>query len=188
MAASMEQDGKASCGSDVDVLLHPELLSHDFMRLILRERHVATGGCESRDRLTELYLRHVIPLPQRTLPDSRWGKRMEKTRGRRAARGPDSSSNDHTRKRPLIVFDGSSPHSGPLKVRKPEGSTDRLKPPPAAHLSCSARKLSGNTSSSSSSSSILCGADTANLKREANSSDAMKSPEVKTKIQHVTWP
>ncbi|XP_042351084.1 ashwin [Plectropomus leopardus] len=192
MATFTGQDGNAVGTSDVDVLLHPELLSQDFMHLILSEKHVSTGGCDSRDRLTELYLRHVIPLPQRTLPDSRWGRRMERSRGRQTPAGhrTDSSSNDHNRKRPLIIFDGSSSHSGPLKVKKPEGTgvsaglTDRLKPPPAANLSNPIRKLSGNTSSSSSS----IHQDMANLKREANSSGAMKSPEVKKKIQHVTWP
>lgn len=84
-----------------------------------------------------------------------------------------SSSNDHNRKRPLIVFDGSSSHSGPLKVKRPEGRssastgiTDRLKPPPAAILSNPIRKLSGSTSSSSSS----LHHSNSNLKREANSS------------------
>ncbi|KAM9347378.1 ashwin [Symphorus nematophorus] len=195
MATSTGKDGKAVCSSDVDLLLHPELLSQDFMQLILSEKRVSTTDCESRDRLTDLYLRHVIPLPQRTLPNSRWGRRMEKSRGRQttAAHSSHSSSNDHNRKRPLIVFDGSSSHSGPLKVKKPEGTTvstgitDRLKPPPAANLSNPIRKLSGNTSSSSS--SIYCSTDThTNLKREANSTDAVKSPEVKKKIQHVTWP
>ncbi|XP_033472977.1 ashwin [Epinephelus lanceolatus] len=196
MATFTGQDGKAVGTSDVDLLLHPELLSQDFMQLILTEKHVSTRGCESRDRLTELYLRHVIPLPQRTLPNNRWGKRMEKSRGRQtqtpAGHRSDSSSNDHNRKRPLIVFDGTSSHHGPLKVKKPEGTTtstgitDRLKPPPAANLSNPIRKLSGNTSSSSS--SVHCSADVANLKREANSAGAVKSPEVKKKIQHVTWP
>ncbi|KAG8000557.1 Ashwin [Nibea albiflora] len=193
MATSTGQSAQAVSSSGVDVLLHPELLSADFMQLILKEKHVSTGGCESRDRLTELYLRHVIPLPQRTLPNSRWGKRMERSRGRQSPAGhsSDSSSNDHNRKRPLIVFDGSSSHSGPLKVKKPEGAaastgiTDRLKPPPAASLSNPIRRLSGNTSSSS----VDRRSDTdTNLKREANSSDELKSPEVKKKIQHVTWP
>ncbi|XP_040003574.1 ashwin isoform X2 [Xiphias gladius] len=189
MATSTGQDGKAVCTSDVDLLLHPELLSQEFMQVILSEKNVSTRDCGNRDRLTELYLRHVIPLPQRTLPNSRWGRRMEKTRGRQTPAG-HSSSNDHNRKRPLIVFDGSSSHSGPLKVKKAEGTTvstgitDRLKPPPAANLSNPIRKLSSNTSSSS----IHCSTDTANLKREANSSGALKSPEVKKKIQHVTWP
>ncbi|XP_044073391.1 ashwin isoform X2 [Siniperca chuatsi] len=191
MATSTGQDRKAVCTSDVDLLLHPELLSQEFMQIILSEKNVSTRDGESRDRLTELYLRHVIPLPQRTLPNSRWGKRMEKTRGRQTPAG-HSSSNDHNRKRPLIVFDGSSSHSGPLKVKKPEGTTassgitDRLKPPPAANLSNPIRRLSGNTSSCSS--SIHHSTDTANLKQEANSSGAMKSPEEKKKIQHVTWP
>ncbi|KAM8856001.1 ashwin [Spinachia spinachia] len=192
MAASAERDGKGARSSAVDLLLHPELLSRDFLRLILREKHVSTGACESRDRLTELYLRHVMPLPQRTLPDSRWGKRVEATRGERAAagQGSHSSRNDHNRKRPPIVFDGSSSHSGPLKVKKTEattlstGTTDRLKPPPAANLPKRAGELSGNASSSS----IRCSTDTANLQREANASGAMTSPEVKKKIQHVTWP
>ncbi|XP_029386379.1 ashwin [Echeneis naucrates] len=189
MAASTVPDGKAVCSSDVDLLLHPELLSQDFMRLILTQKNVCTRDCGSRDRLTELYLRHVIPLPQRTLPNSRWGRRVEKSRGRHTPAG-HSSSNDHNRKRPLIVFDGSASHSGPLKVRKPEGSTaptgitDRLKPPPAANVSNPIRKLSGNTSSSS----VRCTTDAANLKREAKSSVTPTSPEVKKKIQRVTWP
>ncbi|XP_070693807.1 ashwin isoform X2 [Pempheris klunzingeri] len=173
MATSTEQDGKSVSTSDL--LLHPELLSQDFMLLILSEKNVSTRECEGRDQITELYLRHVIPLPQRTLPNSRWGKRMEKTRGRQTPAGP----------RP-----DSSSHSGPLKVKKPEGTsvssgiTDRLKPPPAANLTNPIRRLSGNTSASS----IHRSTDTANLKREANSSGAMKSPEMKKKIQHVTWP
>ncbi|XP_026233072.1 ashwin isoform X1 [Anabas testudineus] len=194
MAASTGQAGKSVCISDVDLLLHPELLSQDFMQLILNEKNVNTRDCVSRDRLTELYLRHVIPLPQRTLPNSRWGRRAEKTRGREPLAGhrSESSSNDHNRKRPLIVFDGSSSHSGPLKVKKAEGATlstgttDRLKPPPAANPSNPIRRLSGNTSSSSS--SIHRSTDIANLKRESNSSGPLKSPEVKKKIQHVTWP
>ncbi|XP_040057735.1 ashwin [Gasterosteus aculeatus] len=192
MATPTERDGKAVCSSAVDLLLHPELLSHDFLQLILREKHVSTGERETRDRLTELYLRHVIPLPQRTLPDSRWGKRMEAIRGQRAAAGhtSHSSRNDHNRKRPPIVFDGSSSHSGPLKVKKTEGTSlstgtiDRLKPPPASNLFNPVCKLSGNTPSSS----IHCTPDTANLQREANNSGSLTSPEVKKKIQHVTWP
>ncbi|XP_041806084.1 ashwin isoform X2 [Chelmon rostratus] len=178
MATSTGRDGKAVVSSDVDLLLHPELLSQEFMQLILNEKHVSTTDCESRDRLTELYLRHVIPLPQRTLPNSRWGRRMEKSRGRQTPAGHRSDS---------------SSYSGLLKVKKPEGTslstgiTDRLKPPPAANLSNPIRRLSGNTSSSSSSIHRSSDTDT-NLKREANSSDAMKSPEVKKKIQHVTWP
>lgn len=190
MATSTGRDRETVGTSDVDVLLHPELLSQDFIRLILSEKNVRTRGCENRDRLTELYLRHVIPLPQRSLPSSRWGKRMERSRGREPTAG---HSNDHGRKRPLIVYDGSSSHTGPLKVKKPEGQsttstagiTDRLKPPPAANLSNPIRRLSGSTSSTSSSS---LHPSTNNLKREANGSNAIKSPELKKKIQHVTWP
>lgn len=37
MATSTGQDRKAASISDVDLLLHPELLSQEFMQLILRE-------------------------------------------------------------------------------------------------------------------------------------------------------
>lgn len=37
MATSTGQNGKAAGTSDADLLLHPELLSQDFMRLILNE-------------------------------------------------------------------------------------------------------------------------------------------------------
>uniref|UniRef100_A0A672GSH6 Ashwin n=1 Tax=Salarias fasciatus TaxID=181472 RepID=A0A672GSH6_SALFA len=190
MAASREQNGKSVSSSNVDLLLHPELLSQDFMRIILSEKNVSTRDCGSRDRLTELYVRHVMPLPQRTLPDNRWGRRMEKKRQQLLLVVLSSSSIDHKRKRPLIVFDGSSSLSGPTKVKKPEGSTastgtsDRLKPPPAANLSNSIRKLTGSTSSSS----LHQSRDNSSLKREANTSDVLKSPEAKKKIQHVTWP
>lgn len=43
------------------------------------------GDDEDRDGLTDLYLRHVIPLPQRDLPSSRWGRRMEKSRARQSS-------------------------------------------------------------------------------------------------------
>lgn len=35
----------------------------------------------NKDGLADLYVQHVIPLPQRNLPKSRWGKLMEKKRG-----------------------------------------------------------------------------------------------------------
>lgn len=94
------------------------------------------------------------------------------------------SSNEHSRKRPLIVFDGSSSHSGPVKLKKPVGTnaspalTDRLKPPPAANASKPIRRLSGSTSSSSSS-SVQCSNNTG-LKREASST-------VGAKPSHLLW-
>lgn len=81
------------------------------------------------------------------------------------------SSNDHSRKRPLIVFGGSSSCAGPVKLRKSgetnmsTGVTDRLKPPPAANVSNPIRRLSGTTSSFSS--SVQCSNKT-KLKQEAN--------------------
>lgn len=71
--------------SDVDQSVSYEALYTNCS--LLNQRNVTTRECESRDRLTELYLQHVIPLPQRTLPNSRWGKRMEKSRERRTPAG-----------------------------------------------------------------------------------------------------
>uniref|UniRef100_A0A8C1UPL6 Ashwin n=1 Tax=Cyprinus carpio TaxID=7962 RepID=A0A8C1UPL6_CYPCA len=139
--------------SKLDLLLHPELLSQEFIQLMLRERKIAVGGEEDRERLTDLYLRHVVPLPQRDLPSSRWGRRMERSRARQ------SSSSDGGRKRPLIVFDGSSANIGGVKLKKPDPSaapvtTDRLKPPVSSiSLTNPIRKLSGTSTNCSSSDS-----------------------------------
>uniref|UniRef100_A0A3P8V113 Ashwin n=1 Tax=Cynoglossus semilaevis TaxID=244447 RepID=A0A3P8V113_CYNSE len=205
MAASRGKEQKDISSSDVDLLLHPELLSQDFLKLVLKEKHVRTAECGGRDGLTELYLRHVIPLPQRTLPNSRWGRRVAKSRGSTA--NHRTPSDDNSRKRPQIVFDGSSAHSCPLKVKKVEESntstriTDRLKPPPVGNQSNPIRRLSESSSSFSSFSSTSehLNSDTANVKQEAISSVrtaisavptimSLKSPDVKKKIQHVTWP
>ncbi|XP_055008316.1 ashwin isoform X2 [Boleophthalmus pectinirostris] len=181
MATSTGQDGKASSSSDVDLLLHPELLSQEFIKLILNERKVNTRDTLSRDELTELYLRHVMPLPQRTLPSSRWGRTAAKTR---EAHAPSAAHSDSNRKRPLIVFDGSSSNSGPPKVKRSDGSnlsgaTDRLKPPPGANVASPMRKLNTVTSPSCTMKSKLT--------REEHHSNS-DSPMAKKKIQHVTWP
>ncbi|KAL0963500.1 hypothetical protein UPYG_G00307240 [Umbra pygmaea] len=121
-----------------------------------------------------------------------------------------SSSNDHNSKRPPIVFDGSSSRSGPVRLKTTEGQTsgsgvtDRLKPPPSSSLSNPIRKLSNTTLISTCSSPIPGGfhgsptgnkgqkspssPTSVNLKREADTLGSLKSPEVKKKIQKVTWP
>ncbi|XP_016378813.1 ashwin-like isoform X1 [Sinocyclocheilus rhinocerous] len=204
--------------SKIDLLLHPELLSQEFIQLMLRERKIAVGDEEDRELLTDLYLRHVIPLPQRDLPGSRWGRRMERSRAH-------SSRSDSGRKRPLIVFDSSSTNTGSVKLKKPDPSpapvtTDRLKPPVSSiSLTNPIRKLSGTSTNSSSNSSNRtpvsspgagpkspCNhSKTANssvhsnntmskLKRtspsdgEPNTSKDIKSPDTKKKIKHITWP
>uniref|UniRef100_A0A3B1JG02 Ashwin n=1 Tax=Astyanax mexicanus TaxID=7994 RepID=A0A3B1JG02_ASTMX len=136
----------------------------------------------NRDQLTDLYIQHVIPLPQRELPNSRWGKRMEKTKARQ-------SSTNSGRKRPLIVFDGSSSSTGSVKLKKPDDFSssavaERLKPPPSTiNLTNPIRKLSGSSTNCSPSSSTVSSTQT-----PASASGELKSPEVKKKIQHVTWP
>ncbi|KAK0146440.1 Ashwin [Merluccius polli] len=211
MAASVGRESAGSSAHNADLLLHPELLSQDFMQLLLNEvwsprdvgafdavlrRNIRAAEGESRDRLTSLYLRHVIPLPQRQLPDTRWGRRVEeRSRGGGGGGGRDKqSAEDHHRKRPLIVFDGVS---NPAKVKKTDvsrvatGCADRLKPPPTAatNLSNPIRKLSSSSPHTTpSSQSSVSGAPASSLKRESDSSDALKSPEIKKKIHHVTWP
>ncbi|XP_012675133.1 ashwin isoform X2 [Clupea harengus] len=212
------RDGKeknTDGGSSVaDLLLHPELLSNDFIKLILHERNIQVDSDGNQDQLTDLYMRHVIPLPQRELPNSRWGKKMQKTRVGQSSYS-HSSTRDLGRKRPLIVFDSSSTGSG--KLKKPDtspGVTDRLKPPPSMNLTNPIRKLPGSSSNSSSSSSSsssttstttptttpqspsglplsgLSNSATAKLKRpgESDCSGELMSPDVKKKIQHVSWP
>ncbi|XP_061735275.1 ashwin [Nerophis ophidion] len=189
MATFGELAGKATSASEVDLLLHPEMLSQDFLQLILSEKKVSCRDCSSRDQLVDLYIRHVIPRPQRTLPNNRWGKRMAKGRGKMTPPGVQANR-DHINS------------SGSLKLKKAETATvssgviDRLKPPPAVNLSNPIRKLSLSSSSSSSPSSSLSpsnhispgSTDKTGHKREAKSSGVLKSPEVKKKIQHVTWP
>ncbi|XP_051938288.1 ashwin [Hippocampus zosterae] len=207
MATSYELAKKSLYASDVDVLLHPELLSQDFLQLILNEKKVSYKDCGSRDQLVDLYVRHVIPRPQRTLPNNRWGMRMAKIRGKHSLVGP-RTDRDH--------LTSPSFSCGSPNLKKPEMSTvpssgvaDRLKPPPALNLANPIRRLSGSssatssspssslslslssssTSSSSSSNKIFSRCPgTASLKREANCSGELMSPEVKKKIQHVTWP
>ncbi|CAL8322955.1 unnamed protein product [Merluccius merluccius] len=224
MAASVGRESAGSSAHNTDLLLHPELLSQDFMQLLLSERNIRAAAGESRDRLTSLYLRHVIPLPQRPLPHTRWGRRVEERSrggggGGRGGRDKQShrSAEDHHRKRPLIVFDGVS---NPSKVKKTDvsrgatGCADRLKPPPTTtNVSNPIRKLSSSSPhTTASSQSSVSGAQASSLKRESDGSvrtvgvqihfyecvisdsscvsiqDALKSPEMKKKIHHVTWP
>ncbi|KAG9271326.1 ashwin isoform X1 [Astyanax mexicanus] len=212
--------------AETDLLLHPELLSEDFIKLVLNERKICTEDNEDRDQLTDLYIQHVIPLPQRELPNSRWGKRMEKTKARQSSTSGHGSSTDSGRKRPLIVFDGSSSSTGSVKLKKPDDFSssavaERLKPPPSTiNLTNPIRKLSGSSTNCSPSSSTVSSTQTpasasgatksptgnGSLSSSGHSSNTntklkrgppndgvpgspeLKSPEVKKKIQHVTWP
>ncbi|KAF5903883.1 ashwin [Clarias magur] len=221
-SCSNRRDGKMrNSGGDVsetDLLLHPELLSRDFLKLVLHEKKIQTDDSEDPDHLTELYIQHVIPLPQRELPKNRWGKRIEKTNPRQSSSTAHSSSTDSGRKRPLIVFDGSSTKTGSIKLKRADDLpvTDRLKSPPSNTSLCypirkvsgsspnssltrasagSARSPTGNGSlnSSSSASPVQSSCMSTKLKRGASNSGVpespeLKSPEVKKKIQHVTWP
>ncbi|XP_078204997.1 ashwin isoform X3 [Callithrix jacchus] len=125
--------GGRSC-TDSELLLHPELLSQEFLLLTLEQKNIAveTDARINKDSLTDIYVQHAIPLPQRDLPKNRWGKMMEKKREHHEIKNETkrNSAVDGLRKRPLIVFDGSSTSTS-IKVKKTEnGDNDRLKPPP----------------------------------------------------------
>ncbi|TSL16115.1 Ashwin [Bagarius yarrelli] len=221
-ACSIRRDEKMRSSdrdvSGTELLLHPELLSRDFLKLVLHEKKIKTDEGEDPDHLTELYIQHVIPLPQRELPNNRWGKRVEKTNPSQSSTTTHSTRIAGDRKRPLIVFDGGSTKTGSIKLKRADDVpvTDRLKSPPSSvNLSNPVRKLSGSSPNSSSScastgdarsptgngsmnfssgsSPVQSNCMNTKLKRGASSSGVpespeLKSPEVKKKIQHVTWP
>ncbi|KAM6288342.1 ashwin isoform 2-T2 [Spheniscus humboldti] len=128
------------------LLLHPELLSEEFLLLTLEQKNILVENDVKMDKdgLTDLYRQHAIPLPQRDLPKSRWGKMMEKKRQQNESKSENKSVTtvEGLRKRPLIVFDGSSTSTS-IKVKKTEnGAADRLKPPPAGSTTNTVRRLS----------------------------------------------
>ncbi|XP_004633263.1 ashwin [Octodon degus] len=143
--------GGRSC-TDSELLLHPELLSQEFLLLTLEQKNIAVENDVriNKDNLTDLYVQHAIPLPQRELPKNRWGKMMEKKREQHEIKNEPkrASTVDVLRKRPLIVFDGSSTSTS-IKVKKTEnGAPDRLKPPPRAGATTNAFRKVPNSSSS----------------------------------------
>uniref|UniRef100_A0ABI7W579 Ashwin n=1 Tax=Felis catus TaxID=9685 RepID=A0ABI7W579_FELCA len=133
----------------------------------------------NKDNLTDLYVQHAIPLPQRDLPKNRWGKMMEKKREQHEMKNETKRSGtvDGLRKRPLIVFDGSSTRTS-IKVKKTEnGDNDRLKPPPQASFTSNAfRKLPN--SSSSVSPLILSSNLPVNNKTEHNNNDTKQNHDL----------
>ncbi|XP_047379532.1 ashwin isoform X3 [Sciurus carolinensis] len=204
--------GGHSC-TDSELLLHPELLSQEFLLLTLEQKSITVENDVrvNKDDLTDLYVQHAIPLPQRDLPKNRWGKMMEKKREQHEIKNETkselvchstqyfskvllldfrSSTIDGLRKRPLIVFDGNSTSTS-IKVRKTEnGDNDRLKPPPQNHDLMHKKSPSGTVKSPPLS---PVGTTPVKLKRaapkeEAEAANNLKPPETKRKIQHVTWP
>ncbi|XP_078512254.1 ashwin [Lissotriton helveticus] len=156
MAAKMaEKSGTSTSEGSADLLLlHPELLSEDFLRLTLEQKNIPVDNALlDKQRLTDIYVQHVIPLPQRSLPKNRWGKQMEEKRVKNVSpvqQNKSTTSSQGFRKRPLIVFDGSSTTTS-IKVKKEnEIVTDRLKPPPSGNTTNTIRRISLSSSNSSS--------------------------------------
>lgn len=105
-------------GVEGDFLLHPELLSRDFLLLSLGQKNIVVNDAvNDKEKLTEIFVQHAMPLPQRQLPKSRWGKLMESKRGVKKLEEPHKKSVENIRKRPLIVFDGTSTSTS-IKVKK----------------------------------------------------------------------
>ncbi|XP_062066019.1 ashwin isoform X2 [Lepus europaeus] len=185
--------GGRSC-ADSELLLHPELLSQEFLLLTLEQKNIAVENDVrvNKDNLTDLYVQHAIPLPRRDLPKNRWGKMMEKKREQHEIKHETkrNSTVDGLRKRPLIVFDGSSTSTS-IKVKKTEnGDNDRLKAPPQNH-DLTHRKSPSCAVKSPPLSPV--GTTPVKLKRAAPKEEVeavnnLKPPEAKRKIQHVTWP
>ncbi|NXO02724.1 ASHWN protein, partial [Rhinopomastus cyanomelas] len=141
-----EEERDAGRSDSELLLLHPELLSEKFLLLTLAQKNILVENDTKMDKddLTDLYIQHAIPLPQRDLPKSRWGKMMEKKRQQNEFKSENKSvrTAESLRKRPLIVFDGNSTSTS-IKVKKTEnGTADRLKPPPAGSTINTVRRLS----------------------------------------------
>ncbi|XP_018418770.1 PREDICTED: ashwin [Nanorana parkeri] len=118
-------------GQDCDLFLHPELLSRDFLLLSLGQKNIVVeDSVNDKEKLTEIFVQHAMPLPQRVLPKSRWGKMMEGKREVKKHTQPQQSCiAESGRKRPLIVFDGSSTNTSIKVKRKENGETaQRLHP------------------------------------------------------------
>ncbi|XP_062982290.1 ashwin [Elgaria multicarinata webbii] len=146
------EGAKSGAKMGSDLLLHPELLSQEFLLLTLEQKNIPVEDEVkiNKDGLTDLYVQHVIPLPQRDLPKTRWGKLMEKKRGQQVLKHDIKSiaAVESLRKRPLIVFDGSSTSTS-IKIRKTEnGAVDGLKLLTAGSTSTTCRRLSVPSNSS----------------------------------------
>ncbi|NXL89908.1 ASHWN protein, partial [Alectura lathami] len=164
-----------------ELLLHPELLSEEVLLLTLEQKNILVKNDVKMDKdgLTDLYLQHAIPLPQRDLPKSRWGKMMEKKRQQNELKSENKSVAvvEGLRKRPLIVFDGSSTSTS-IKVKKTEnGAADRLKPPPAGSAANTVRRLSVPPAASA---YISASAVSGDAKLEARNSEAKQNNISKT--------
>ncbi|XP_053563642.1 ashwin [Bombina bombina] len=134
-----------SSGTDPSLLLHPELLSQDFLRLSLQQKNIIVeDALNDKEKLTEMFVQHALPLPQRSLPKNRWGKLIEGKRGDHKPPTPPNkcASSENVRKRPLIVFDGSSTNTSIKLKKKENGETfERLHPPPTDSTNNTHRKI-----------------------------------------------
>ncbi|MEE6470363.1 hypothetical protein FKM82_008944 [Ascaphus truei] len=139
--------GAGGTPSPESLLLHPELLSRDFLLLSLVQKNILVEETSNdKDKLTDIFVQHAMPLPQRDLPVSRWGRTMESKRGetKTAVVQNKSGGAENLRKRPLIVFDGSSTSTS-IKVKKKENgeTAERLRPSLTESKNSTHQRLAG---------------------------------------------
>ncbi|XP_077199716.1 ashwin isoform X2 [Paroedura picta] len=176
--SAREGSGDGSTGGDL--LLHPELLSQEFLLLTLEQKNIPVEDEVkiSKEGLTDLYVQHVIPLPQRTLPNTRWGKLMGKKRSQKTL---NTAAVENLRKRPLIVFDGSSTSTS-IKIRKTENvAADRLKFLTTGSTSTTCGRLSGPANSSTCTSASILSQDVNDAKNNniiINNSNVTSSQKI----------
>ncbi|MBN3308502.1 ASHWN protein, partial [Amia calva] len=98
---------------------------------------------------------------------------MQKSRACQSATNSQKRC-ESSRKRPLIVFDGSSTSTS-IKLKKADdgsGPVDRLKPPPSGNLTNTIRRLSGSSTNSSSDGSNRSAVDLVSGATEKQCSEA----------------
>ncbi|XP_034253398.1 ashwin-like [Thrips palmi] len=140
--------------------LCPSLLSEKDILEELKARCFKIKGLErkSKDELTEIFIRHLMPLPQRTFPNNHHGKlinqmiQKEGFLSRRAGRSEERKTSLQFGFSDKIKQDSkSSSLVGAGSSSSPSG--DRLKPPiDSPHLQTRRISLTKSTSSSSNSS------------------------------------
>ncbi|CAB1329001.1 unnamed protein product [Coregonus sp. 'balchen'] len=168
-SSDMGREGKDKSqdrgASNAELLLHPELLSQEFIQLVLNEKKITTGDYGSRVQLTDLYLRHR-PLIGFDGSSSKVGPvRLKKPEGQTSGSG---------------VTDRFKPPPS-MNLFKPIRKLSSTTPTPSSSSHSTGgphRSPTGNKGPGSPPTSV-------NLKREADSSDELKD---KKKIKKVTWP
>lgn len=132
--------------------LCPSLLSQNDILKELKTRCFKIKGLEikSRDELTQIFIKHLLPLPQRCFPNNHHGNLINKMILRENA--PSKRKEKHEQNQSCLQYGFNSVQDTKLSLKSPaKGGLDRLKPP-IDSSSVQHRKISFSKTSSSSSS------------------------------------